>query len=148
MKSCNRRPYLSDSRAIALEAFVYTTPAIELRLFALIVMGRNLTTARRCCHSHSLYPRLSYSDDFSTSVEGLSTPLLVGVRDESVLLSANIFLVHGGELEKLPPQRYHGHHIQVTSNLSSRLRILSSSLHNIRSPHSLVSFLVERYGIP
>ena len=46
--------------------------------------------------------RLSCSGDLAISVEGLSTPLFASVRDESLLHSAYTFVVHGGELEKLP----------------------------------------------
>ena len=83
--------YLSDSGATALETFVYTTIALELRLFAQIVMGHNLPTAQRCCYSHSLDSPLSYSGNLATSVEGLfNTPLGRCVRRICASLSIHI----------------------------------------------------------
>ena len=54
-------------------------------------------------YSHSADSRLSSSDDMAILVEGLSTPLFVVLRDESLSShSACIFVVHSGEFEKLP----------------------------------------------
>jgi hypothetical protein len=96
-----------------------------------------VTTTQWIVDCHVIYSRRRF----------VNTPLCRCVRRIFTTLSVHI---HGSRWRAriAPPQRCGGGSIEVISSISSRLRFLSSSLHNTCSPHSLVSFLVCRNGIP